>query len=186
MYLPYFKQTSSKFVFTSRFKSGFCGLYAKGWFSFQIDLVWDVEAKRYNFVCLTSQWSGKSVSVQSRRRPWLAVSRGLKPWTLEPLHSAYVHSLRIVWKFWNRKFETLIVYCSCLANGNAIFISFRTIVGHFTQSVLCRINIMWAAVSENGPWGEHFQNRSLAQNSSLGLVADTQSEDIGEKQEFMP
>ena len=29
-------------------------------------------------------------------------------------------------------------------------------------------SIKWAAVSENGPWGENFQSWFLAQNSSLG------------------
>ena len=31
-----------------------------------------------------------------------------------------------------------------------------------------------------------FKTGILAQNSSLGLVADVQSENIGEKQEYMP
>ena len=43
-----------------------------------------------------------------------------------------------------------------------------------------------AAVSKNGPQGENFQNYFLAHNSSLGLADDAQSENIGEKQEYMP
>ena len=45
---------------------------------------------------------------------------------------------------------------------------------------------IWAAVSENGPECETFKIDFLVHNSSLGLVDDTQSENIGERLEYMP
>ena len=43
----------------------------------------------------------------------------------------------------------------------------------------------WAAVNKNGPQCEIFKIGLLAQSSSLGLVDEAQSENIGEKQEYM-
>ena len=39
--------------------------------------------------------------------------------------------------------------------------------------------------AKNGPKGEIFKIAFLAQNSSFGLADDAQSENIGEKQEYM-